>query len=69
MRITFDNLSQINTENTKPERGITVRQTTKASVSYQVAFDGKDRVGFGIDANAERNRVAQLPLENTDTIN
>lgn len=68
MRITFDNLSQINTENTKPERGITVRQTTKASVSYQVAFDGKDRVGFGIGVNtAERTKVAaQLPPEGAE---
>lgn len=68
MRITFDNLSQINTENTKPERGITVRQTTKASVSYQVAFDGKDRVGFGIGVNtAERTKeAAQLPPEGAE---
>lgn len=67
MRITFDNLSQVNIENAKPERSISVGQATKVSTSYQVAFDGKSRVGFGIDANAERNKnIAQLPVESAE---
>ncbi len=68
MRITFDNLSQVNIENSKPERIASAGRTTKAATSYQVAFDGKDRVGFGIDANAGRNKnIVQLPLESAET--
>ena len=67
MRITFDNLSQVNIENAKPERSVLAGQVTKASASYQVAFDGKDRVGFGIGGNAERTRNAvQLPMEGAE---
>ncbi len=67
MRITFDNLSQVNIENAKPERSISAGQVTKASASYQVAFDGKNRVGFGIDANAVRNKnTVQLPMEGAE---
>jgi len=68
MRITFDNLSQVNIEDSKPERIASAGRTTKAATSYQVAFDGKDRVGFGIDANAGRNKnIVQLPLESAET--
>ena len=67
MRITFDNLSQVNIENTKPERSISAERTAKASASYRVAFDGKERVGFGIDGKEERVKsTVQVPLEGTE---
>ncbi len=47
MRITFDNLSQVNTENAKTEKAVRGQSSAKADASYRVAFDGKDRVGFG----------------------
>ena len=70
MRITFDNLSQVNTENTRPERSVSTKQSAKASASYRVAFDGKDRVGFGIGANtAERIKEAISNYEDSlDTL-
>lgn len=62
MRITFDNLSQVNTENTKPERSVSARQSAKASASYQVSFDGKERVGFGIASHTFEQAKEAEPI-------
>ncbi len=68
MRITFDNMSQVNTESAKVERSIRTEQITKAAASYQVAFDGKDRIGFGVEnIKADKTKgTSQLPLQGSE---
>lgn len=68
MRITFDNMSQVNTESAKIERSIRTEQTARAAASYQVAFDGKDRVGFGVEnMNADKIKgTSQLPVQGNE---
>lgn len=68
MRITFDNMSQVNTESAKIERSIRTEQTARAASSYQVAFDGKDRVGFGVEnLNADKAKgTSQLPVQGNE---
>ncbi len=66
MRITFDNLSQVNTENVKAEKTTKGQHFAKVNASYQVAFDGKERVGFGTE-NAFKTKPAEaLPGQNID---
>ncbi len=66
MRITFDNMSQVNMESAKPEKVVKSQAVSKANASYQVAFDGKDRVGFGTELSG-RNKIADaLAMQDVD---
>ncbi len=68
MRITFDHQTQINTENTRIERFVRPEQSAKAYGNCLVAFDGKDRVGFGVEnvGGHKSKSQAQLPVQGTD---
>ena len=68
MRITFDHQAQVNTENTRMERTVRQEQSAKAYGNCMVAFDGKDRVGFGIEntGNHKGKAQAQLPVQGTE---
>ncbi len=48
MRITFDNMSQTNISSEKIKRTVATQGANKA-YGCQVTFDGKDRVGFGME--------------------
>ena len=50
MKITFDNMNQIDQNTVKTDRSLRSENICKAYVGQiQVAFDGKDRVAFGTD--------------------
>ncbi len=66
MRITFDNLTQVNTEGARAERAARGQASSKAGASYQVAFDGKDRVGFGIESPSKLKGNETLASQNID---
>lgn len=66
MRITFDNTTQVNTESAKPERITKTSYAAKATASYQVAFDGKDRVGFGLENTAKVKNVVRQPVQGAE---
>ncbi len=66
MRITFDNMSQVNIDSTKPERMAKSQNMSKANTSYRVAFDGKDRVGFGTDAAGKAKAAEVMPVQDVD---
>lgn len=68
MRITFDNMSQVNTESAKTDRSLRTEQTSKTFSSYQVAFDGRDRVGFGVEntGSLKSKGQTQLPVQGTE---
>lgn len=53
MKITFDNMNQIDKNIVKTDRTLKSESISKAySGHIQVAFDGKDRIGFGTDMPA-----------------
>lgn len=66
MRITFDNLSQVNTESAVAEKTVRGQVSAKTIASYQVAFDGKDRVGFGIESPSKLKGNEALTSQNID---
>lgn len=62
MKISFDNLTQMNTEHVRSEKSVVAKQMTDIKGSYNVVFDGKERVGFGIDTNATERTKGTLPM-------
>ncbi len=48
MKITFDTMSQVNQNNEKVTRNVRAAASVKA-YSYNVTFDGRERVGFGTE--------------------
>lgn len=59
MKITFDNMPQVNQNSETAVRNVRATASAKA-YSYNVAFDGKERVGFGTDmAPKSKNSMPQ----------
>ena len=60
MKITFDNMPQVNQNSEIAVRNVRTTASAKA-YSYNVAFDGKERVGFGTDMAAKnKSSVPQV---------
>ena len=59
MKITFDNMPQVNNNSTRTERSVQTAKSAKV-YAYNVAFDGKERVGFGTESmNKGKTTVPQ----------
>ncbi len=65
MKITFDHISPKNQNIEMTGRNVPMTQKTKGS-SYQVAFDGKERVGFGTNEPNKGKNILPQPSEGVE---
>ncbi len=65
MKITFDNMPQVNQNSETVHRSVRTAASAKA-YAYNVAFDGKERVGFGTEAASKAKSSVPQVVDSAD---